>query len=259
MSNDKKSTGFFNNWIVRNVLLAAAMIFIFVMLTTLFLSLITRHNKEVVVPDFSNMSFKEAQKLASSSDLKVEVTDSMYVRRLKPGVVYEQSPAAGAKVKPGRKIQLTTCTYNAEEVPMPSLVGFSMRQAKAELLRNGLQLGKLIYVEDIATNNVLGQRYRGREISAGTMITSGSVIDLLVGLNPADNMTIVPDLNGKDYLRAIDLILESSLNVGRVKFESSIRTYADSVNAVVSFQNPSKDSDPVPMGTEVSVSLRAAE
>ena len=56
---------------------------------------------------------------------------------------------------------------NAKKVSMPNLVGYSMRQAKAELNSRGLSLGKLIYVSDIATNNVLKQIYRNREIRPG--------------------------------------------------------------------------------------------
>ena len=41
---------------------------------------------------------------------------------------------------------------------MPNLVGLSMRQAIAELQSRGLVLGKLVYVEDLATTNVLGTR-----------------------------------------------------------------------------------------------------
>lgn len=259
MEKKKENTGFLNNWIVKNILLAVAAVLVLVCVINMLLAMITQHNKEIKVPDFTNLSYREASVVASSAGLNVIVKDSLYVRRLKPGVVIEQNPKAGAMVKRGRKINLTTCTYNAEKVPMPSLVGFSMRQAKAELHRNGLVLGKLKYVEDIATNSVLHQQYRGRDIKAGTMITSGSTIDLVLGLNPEENMTIVPELGGRDYLRAIDLIKENSLNVGRLRFDSSVRTYADSVNAVVYFQDPGRESEPVVMGTEVAISLRPAE
>lgn len=259
MKKKKESTGFLNNWIVRNVLLAIAAVLALVCAINVLLAIITQHNKEIEVPDFTNLSYKEASAVAKSAGLTVFVKDSLYVRRLKPGAVIGQNPKAGAKVKLGRKVSLTTCTYNAEKVPMPSLVGFSLLQAKAELHRNGLVLGKLIYVEDIATNNVLRQQYRGRDIKSGTMITSGSTVNLVLGLNPEENRTIVPELDGRDYLRAVDMIQENSLNVGKVRFDSSVKTYADSVSAVVYFQDPGRESEPVVMGTEVAISLRPAE
>ena len=77
-------------------------------------------------------------------------------------------------------------TINAtvpKKVTMPNLVGYSMRQAKAELSSRGLNLGKLIYVDDIATNNVLKQQQRGKDVRPGSSVESGSDIDLVVGLN----------------------------------------------------------------------------
>lgn len=255
----KEAKGILGNWIVKNLLLAIAAILAFVAVASILLGIITQHNKEITVPDFSNLSFRESRALANSVGLKVVAKDSVYVRRLKQGVVYEQTPKAGAKVKRGRKVNLTTNTYIAKEVPMPSLVGYSMRQAKAELQRDGLVLGRLTYVDDIATNNVLRQRYNGKDIAPGTMITSGSTINLVVGLSSSENRTFVPNLNGRDYLRAIDLIQENSLNVGTVRFDSTVKTYADSVNAVVYFQNPGPSESSIGMGSEVSISLRPKE
>lgn len=251
----EKAKGLLGNWAVKNLLLGVAFVLGFVLLVSICLSLFTQHNREIEVPDFANLTFQESRKLASHSGVKVVVDDSLYVRRLKPGVVCSQNPKAGEKVKHGRRIFLTTNTVVPKQVSMPSLVGFSMRQARAELVRNGLVLGKLIYVSDIATNNVMNQQFGGRTILAGEMITSGSKIDLVVGLSSYENMTHVPNVVGRQYLRATDLIQDNSLNLGSVSFDESVTNYADSVNAVVYSQKPSAGSDAIKMGSEVSVSL----
>ena len=245
---------FFNNWIVRNLLLAVLAVAAFVALASVLLSVITQHNKEILVPDFTNMTYSEARLAASSAGVRVLVTDSVYVRRLKPGVVYLQTPAAGSHVKRGRRVRLTTNTTVPKEVTMPSLVGYSMKQAKAELIRNGLVLGRLIYVRDIATNNVLRQQRGGVDIKPGTQLASGTTINLVVGLNPNDNMTYVPKLIGKQYLYAVDQTLEGSLNVGKLHFDETVKTYADSVSAFVYQQTPAA-SQQVRMGSEVRMSL----
>ena len=103
------------------------------------------------------MTVEEAQVQAELHDMVINVTDSVYVKRMKRGAVYRQNPAPGSKVKSGRRIALTINAVNAKKITMPNLVGFSMRQAKAELLSRGLVLGRLIYVKDMATNNVLRQ------------------------------------------------------------------------------------------------------
>ena len=244
----------FSNWIVKNVLLAIALVVGLVLLANVLLAVITQHNKEIAVPDFTNMTWNEARKAASDAGVRVILADSVYVRRLRPGVVYLQTPNAGDHVKRGRRIRLTTNTTVPKEIAMPSLVGFSMRQAKAELTRNGLVLGRLIYTRDIATNNVLRQQRGGVDIKAGTPVASGTTINLVLGLNPNDNMTYVPKLLGKQYLPAVDQTLESSLNVGTLHFDETVKTYADSVSAFVYQQRPSA-SEKVRMGSEVTMSL----
>ncbi|MBO7575163.1 MAG: PASTA domain-containing protein [Bacteroidales bacterium] len=243
-----------DNWIVRNLILAVAAVLVFVTLVSIFLSLGTQHGKEIEVPDFTNLTWSEARKVASDRGVRVILADSVYVKRLKPGVVYLQTPEAGVHVKRGRRIRLTTNTLVPKEVEMPSLVGYSMRQAKAELARHGLTLGRLIYTRDIATNSVLRQQRGGIDIKPGTVLASGTTINLVLGLNPSDNMTYVPKLVGKQYLPAVDQTLESSLNVGKLHFDETVKTYADSVSAFVYQQRPTA-SEKVRMGTEVTLSL----
>lgn len=242
-------------WIVKNLVLAAAFVAALLILITVSLNLITHHGKVITAPDLTNLTFDEARDAARKAGVKVVVSDSIYIRRLRPGAIYMQTPKAGESVKKGRRIRVTTNTMVVKQVPMPSLVGFSMRQAKTELSRAGLVLGKLIYQRDIATNNVLKQQYRGRDIKPGTMIQSGSTINLVVGLNAVDNKTYVPNLVGKQYLRAVDVIQENSLNVGKLTFDKGVKTYADSVSAVVYSQKPGYSSQAVRMGAEVSLFL----
>lgn len=251
---------FFSNWIVKNVLLAVAFVLVFALLANVLLSVMTRHGKEIAVPDFTNMTVQEAARVASSAGVKVVVSDSMYIRRMKPGTVYKQIPDAGEHVKEGRKIRLSINTLRPKQVPMPSLVGFSLRQAKAELQRNGLKLGRLIYVRDLATNNVISQQRFGREIAPGRNISSGTAVDLVLGLSITDERTFVPDLTGQQYQKAIDAVQENSLNVGRLLFDSSVKDYADSVSAFVYAQSPKarvSTFDPVAMkDTLVANSVR---
>ena len=165
---------FFTNWIVKNLLGAVAALLAIVIAASFGLSIITHHGQAIEVPDFTNMSVEQAVKTASSAGIRVEVTDSVYVRKMGRGLVFSQVPEAGGKVKEGRRILLTINSVTPKKVSMPDLVGFSMRQAKAELMSKGLTLRKLLYVEDIATNNVLKQLYRNREIKPGRMIESGA-------------------------------------------------------------------------------------
>lgn len=247
--------GFFSNWIVRNLLLAVLFVAGIVVIVSVALTLITQHNKEIEVPNFTDMTYQEASRVAAAAKVRVEVVDSAYIKRMRPGAVYMQTPKAGASVKNGRKIRLTVNTMRPKEVYMPSLVGCSLRQAKAELLRSGLVLGKLIYVRDIATNNVIGQQRYGRNVAPGAPLSSGTAVDLVLGLSPSDELTYVPGIVGEQYMSAVDLIQDNSLNVGRLNFDASVGSYADSVNAVVYRQLPDPASEPLRRGSEVALFL----
>lgn len=258
-NKQEKKGGILSNWIVRNLIFAVLFVVVLLIAANILLSLGTQHNKEITVPDFTNMTYDEARYNAERIGLKVEITDSVYVRRMKKGAVFTQFPRGGSNVKKGRTVQLTTNAKTAKEVTMPLLVGYSMRQAKAELSSRGLNLGRLIYVNDIATNNVLKQFNNSREIAAGSKIESGSVIDLMVGLNSEDNRTYAPDLKGLKYMRAVDAIHDNSLNVGKLNFDKQIKTYSDSLNAVVYKQSPSVSGGPLTMGAAVSIWLTTDE
>lgn len=252
----KKKQSILSNWVVKNLLLGVLFVLVVVSAVSIFLSVRTRHGKEIIVPDLSGMSQYDARHTASAAGLTTLISDSVYMKRMPRGAVVSQLPRAGAKVKPGRKIALTVNSQVPKKVSMPNLIHVSLRQAKAELTSKGLVLGKLVYVSDIATNNVLRQRYRGSDIEPGTQLYSGSVIDLTLGLNGSDAMTYVPNLTGYKYRSAVDAIQDNSLNVSAVIFDREIRTYADSLAATVYSQRPAATGNPVVMGTSVTVYLK---
>lgn len=255
--NEKeKGKSFPGAWIFRNLLTAVLIVAMLVVGSMILLNVLTQHNRELSVPDFSNMSLAEAEVSAQQAGVRIDVTDSVFVRKMRKGAVYRQNPAPGAKVKNGRRIMLTINAVNAKKVTMPDLVGYSMRQAKAELLSRGLVLGRLIYVQDIATNNVLRQLYDNHEIAPGVLVESESVIDLVVGLNSSDNVTYVPDVTGLKNLSARDAVQGNSLNIRTMKFDDTVKDYDDSLNAVVYRQEPSHlDSLPKRMGDSMVLYL----
>ena len=85
---------------------------------------------------------------------------------------------------------------------------------------------------------MLGQKCEGLEVKAGDLVVSGSVIDLMVGVGSQDNQTTIPKITGMKYVNAIDALHERFLNIGKVSFDADIKTYADSMNAVVYKQDP---------------------
>ena len=242
-------------WVLKNLAGAALFFVALAVVANLLLGIFTHHGKVQEVPDLVGLSVRQADRVADSVGVRIDVVDSIYVRGMAKGAVYKQNPTAGANVKRGRRILLTINATVPKKVTMPNLVGYSMRQAKAELSTRGLNLGKLIYVDDIATNNVLKQQQHGRPVAAGSLVESGSEIDLVVGLNGSDNRTYIPNVVGMKYVRAVDVVHENSLNISRLIFDESVRNYNDSTNAVVWRQSPGASQAPTPMGSDVTLYL----
>lgn len=258
MAEKKTAKGkeFPGKWFLKHLVAAFVVVVLLIVGAIVFLNVVTKHNQELVVPDLSNLSVDEARAEAELNKMVIDVTDSVFVKRMKRGAVYRQNPAPGSKVKEGRRISLTINAMNAKKITMPNLVGFSMRQAKAELLSRGLVLGKLIYIQDMATNNVLKQLYHNNEIEPGTMIESESVVDLVVGLNGHDFATYVPDVIGLKCISAVDAVHDNSLNISKLRFDKTIKDYDDSLNAMVYRQDPApSDSIHVNMGEDVTLYL----
>lgn len=253
----KKNTEvpWYRNWLMKNVYMAVIALSLVVFLLFSLLKVITRHNREQDVPDFANMSMEEARRTADKASLRLEVTDSIYITRMAPGAVYKQNPVAGSKVKKNRRILLTINAKAPKTVKMPSLVGFSLRQAQAELTASQLKVGKLIYVEDLATNNVLDQKYKGAPVAAGSPVPGESEIDLVLGMNPEDGQTYIPDLTATPYPLIKEKLTDNSVNLGKVVFDGTVHTYSDSLEAIVYKQTPVPADTTVAMGSPVTVYL----
>ncbi len=240
--------------LLRNFIWGIVFVIAMVLVLQLLLALFTRHNRELTVPDFTALDMPQVEHMAQVMNLRIEVADSVFVKHLPLGVVFSQNPPAGSRVKKNRRISVTINSRVPRMVSVPSVIGYSLRQASAELSAAGLGVGRLNYVSDIATNNVLRQQYKGRDIAAGSKVETESRIDLVLGLNSSDNTTDVPNVHGFTYTDAASNIIENSLNVGRVRYDDSVRNYVDSLHAVVYSQTPASATT-VPMGRSVDIWL----
>lgn len=251
---------FFGSIFFKTIVLAIIIFGVFIVAVSSFLSLTTQHNKEIIVPDFGNMTFEQASHIAAAAELQVIIDDSVYVKKLQPGVVYLQNPKAGSSVKKGRKIRLTTNTLAPKNVSMPALIGCTLRQAKAELIRNGLVLGEISYIRDIATNIVICQKIGDQDIENSSAVETGAVVNLVLGMNPRDSIVVVPNIIGQNYQKALDMLQDASLNMSKASFDNTVKDYADSLNAKVFSQRPMPyTNDRVKRGSYISISLTTNE
>ena len=237
-----------------HLLLIFGVIVAIILLSQLWIKHFTRHGQSLVVPDFTGMTLPEAKRAAAAHSLKLEALDSLFVPNRPRGRVFRQIPEGGEKVKKGRRILVTINSVLPLKVKAPSLVGYSLRQAKAELVSQNFRLGTLYYEEDFATNNVLEQRYRGAPLIPGSLIDAHSVIDLVLGVDYKQDIAYVPSVTGLTLEMAKELINDHWLNVGTLFFDLSVRSSADSLAAVVVRQEPEASMTVIySMGTAVNL------
>ena len=58
MAGKTQKKGFFSNWIVRNITIAVVLVVVLAVGAMVFLNVVTQHNREIDVPDFSNLSHR---------------------------------------------------------------------------------------------------------------------------------------------------------------------------------------------------------
>lgn len=224
-------------WIKHIALIGATLLLLFIIIN-ISLAIITKHNREIVVPEFINYPLDEAQLLAEATHVRIEVVDSVYIKRMERGYISRQNPAPGSWVKKGRRVLLTINSVNPQMTKMPNVVGLSLRQAKTEIIAAGLSVGRLYYEKDIATNNVLAQKIDNVEIEPGYELETDTTIDLVLGMNSNDSTTFVPNVIGYKYSIAKDILNDNSLNIRRILFDETVESYIDSLDAMVYVQIP---------------------
>ncbi len=244
-----------DNRIARNLVLIICAIIIFCFAIYMLLGIFTRHNKYKTVPDFVGASLQEAMRLADKDRLRVEINDSLFVPAYEGGMILEQQPAAGSKVKSGRRIFVTVNSYRQKMVRIPYVTGYSLRQAKNILEVAGLEIEELKYVDDIATNYVLDQKFEGQTITSTSdkEVEIGSGITLVVGRSGESDIVEIPKLIGMSLADAKSRLWDRGLNLGTIKFGEGINLL-NRKNAKVLSQSPAYGNN-VRLGTGISVSL----
>ena len=185
----------------------------------------TRHSAKRTVPDFVGLRLNDADYFASRRDLKIIINDSLHVATYPGGVILDQLPKGGVVVKPGRKVYVTINSVRQRMVTVPYVAGRSLRQAKNMLETAGLTIDHLEYVEDIATNYVLGEAVDGVEVledSLEVRTEMGNGVTLRVGVAPNDAGTSVPQVIGRSLHEAKSRLWEAGLNIGEIEFDEGM-------------------------------------
>ncbi len=239
---------------IINLTIAILLVVALLFLTLQGLKSYTRHGQANPVPNFTGMLKQQAEITAKQHNLEVRVIDSVYTNSVGPGEVVEQEPNAGFKVKDNRTIFLTVNSTNKEMVALPKLTEISFRQAQVLVESYGFKIGEISYQPSEYNNLVLKVEQDSTEISEGKLILKGSKIDFIVGRDPENEQTPLPNLKGLQIEPAKEILTDAMLNLGVLLFDETILTKEDTLNATIWQQRPEpKSKSTVTIGTSIDL------
>ena len=158
----------------------------------LWLDSYTRHGESYIVPNVKEKTLAQASHALEQQKLKCIVTDSSYIKGSPAGIVLDQKPSGGSRVKEGRTVYLTVTTTSVPLVALPDLIdNSSLRQAEAKLKAMGFKVTEPEYVSG-EQDWVYGIKYRGRSLSTGDKVPNEALLTLCVG-STALRETMVAD------------------------------------------------------------------
>jgi hypothetical protein len=166
------------------------------------LDIYTHHGESIPIPNVRHMSFNDAEQVLANVGLKIEVSDTGYVKSLPPDCILEQTPGPGECVKSGHVIYVTVNSSNSPTITLPDVIdNSSLREAMAKLTAMGFKLGTPEYVSG-EKDWVYGILVRGRHVVAGDRISVEDALIIQVGngmRDDADSVNYVdPELQESD-------------------------------------------------------------
>ncbi len=218
-----------------NILTGIGLVLVLLILFFFSLGWITGNGKTEKVPAVIGLDVAAAQKNLTALGFDVVLQDSIYIDTLARNSVLRQTPEADEVVKKGRTVYLTVNRTLAPQVDMPNLIGFSLKSAETYLKVLGLRLGTISLVPDRNKNVILDQLVNGKPIAPGAKISSGTVVNFLVGDGGAAAGFEVPDLIGLTVNMARAKIASMGLLIGMI---TSNATISDTANAYIIQQSP---------------------
>jgi serine/threonine-protein kinase len=201
-------------WVFRMALLA------FVLASVAFLSALTAmrfaiQGREVTMPDLVGMKESQAQLVLQGRKLGLRVEDRTY-NELPVDSVVRQSPLPNTRVKTGQDAHVVLSS-GPQNATIPQLENTSLRAARIELLRNGLQAGKVssAYVPGEPADTVILQTP-----AAGTTANTGPRVDMFVSLSPPAPAYVMPALTGASLAEAESQLRAAGLKITKITPEA---------------------------------------
>jgi len=146
---------------------------------------VTLHDEVIEVPDLTNIDFEQAKEMLNQKTLTVEIKDTVYSTKHKPGSVVTQNPKPGEMVKENRRIYITLNSGKTPEILVTEeLFKMIVKNDVNDVIEQVKSLGFEYKIDTINykwKNYVSETHYNQKAIEIGVKIKKGSVLTLKVG------------------------------------------------------------------------------
>ena len=217
-------------WLFRMALM------LFILTSVAFLSALTAirfsiQGREVPMPDIVGKKASDAQLILRGRELGMTVEDRIY-NQLPVDEVVRQSPPPNLRVKIGQYAHVVL-SLGPQKVSIPPVEGSSVRMARIELLRGGMQIGEVssAYLPGWPAESVIQQDPR-----AGTTDVTSPHENVLVSLGPRPPAYPMPDLAGVPLGDAEAKLSAAGLKVSKLNLVPA----ADSLHGTVLGETPTR-------------------
>lgn len=141
----------------------------------------THHNQFQVVPDLKGMAVDEAESVLRKHNLTLEISDSIFDKRTKPGTIMIQTPKEGSKIKNNRTVYVTIRSFATQMVTIPSVSDMSLRQGMSMLQAAGITDINVERIPSEYTDLVYYVKMNGLTLHAGDKVPVNAKITIVAG------------------------------------------------------------------------------
>ena len=173
------------------------------------------YDNEHYLPDVRGEYLEKAAYQLNLLGFHADIVTVPFSENQEPGKVVKMFPRAFTKVKEGRTINLTIAG-KLQDIEIPGIINFSLRNAKLEIAKLGLSIDTIIYEydNDIPEGFITFQLPKdGQVVRSATKITFG------VSRGTPPDYYIIPDVVNMSLQRAKEKIVYVGLRVGEINYE----------------------------------------
>ena len=207
---------------IRNIAIYLAIfsvicILLIIMFDALLMPFYVRMNSGKYMVNVTNKNLDYAEKILSQEGYRSIVSDTLFSGSYEPETVVDQYPNPNTKVKKGRTVRLKIAQPE-KMVPIPDLIGRSLRSAELSLNQMGLEIDTVYeeYNSDVPSGNVTWQYPKG-----GDLLSRGNGLHLTISLGVPPNFFQVPNLFGLSKKKAVVDLEKAGFTLGKIFYRQN--------------------------------------